>query len=163
MKVPLSEQIEALEGCLPMGPSTFEPYIGLDGYKAIAAALATLKWVERHQAELRVLGEFPGAEIRVLTPSDHGSSAIAQGRDEVTMAVVHAACAVVAADTYRHPVLSRADAVATGVAALHDVVDRWHAAQPACNASAHADKASAVSEPVNSKCEAVNTQSRGEE
>jgi hypothetical protein len=64
-KVPIAEQIEALEGCLSMGPSTFEPYIGLPGYMAINAALSTLKWVERHQAELRVLGEFPIAKIEV--------------------------------------------------------------------------------------------------
>jgi hypothetical protein len=81
-KVPIAEQIAALEGCLPMGPSTFEPYIGLDGYKAIAAALSTLKWVERHQAELRVLGEFPIEKIEVLTPQATGLSAIGQGADE---------------------------------------------------------------------------------
>jgi hypothetical protein len=82
-KVPIAEQIEALEGCLSMGPSTFEPYIGLPGYMAINAALSTLKWVERHQAELRVLGEFPIEKIEVLTPHSTAVSAIGQGADEV--------------------------------------------------------------------------------
>jgi hypothetical protein len=49
MKVPLSEQIDALER--------------VAGSDALDAALATLKWVEKHQAELRVLAEFPGATV----------------------------------------------------------------------------------------------------
>jgi hypothetical protein len=139
--VPLATQIAAMEIVCAASIANDD----------VRAALSTLKWVERHQAELRVLGEFPIEKIEVLTPQATGLSAIAPGRDDVTMAVVHAACAVVDADTYKHPVLSRADALATGVSQLHDAVSRWHAAQPACNASATADKASAVSEPVNSQ------------
>ena len=45
--------------------------------------------------------------------------------------VVRAACGVVGADTYKHPILSREDAVKAGVAALHDAVGRWQSAQPA--------------------------------
>jgi hypothetical protein len=70
MKIPLSEQIKAVREAIN------------DDWPELEAALSTLKWVERHQAELRVLGEFPIEKIEVLTPSDHGSSAIAQGRDE---------------------------------------------------------------------------------
>jgi hypothetical protein len=73
MKIPLSEQIAAVE---------------LAGYATEAhrnllnAAIATLKWVERHQAELRVLGEFPIEKIEVLTPHSTAVSAIGQGADE---------------------------------------------------------------------------------
>jgi hypothetical protein len=75
MKVPLAEQIAAVMNC-----AIGEVYA--DEQHAVAAAIATLKWVEKHLAELRVLGEFPIEKIEVLTPSDHGSSAIAQERDE---------------------------------------------------------------------------------
>lgn len=50
---------------------------------------------------------------------------------QASAAVINAACQVVYADTYKHPMLSRADAVAAGVAALHDAVGRWEACQPA--------------------------------
>jgi hypothetical protein len=74
MKVPLSEQIAAAEMALrTMGHRNFD---------AMEAAIATLKWVERHQAELRVLGEFPIEKIEVLTPQATGLSAIGQGADE---------------------------------------------------------------------------------
>lgn len=49
--------------------------------------------------------------------------------------VVTAACRLVAADTYKHPVLSREDAVKAGVAELHDAVGKWHGAQPAAQCS----------------------------
>jgi hypothetical protein len=55
MKVPLAEQIEAIEWVIADG-TTSPP---------LRAALSTLKWVERHQAELRVLGEFPIEKIEV--------------------------------------------------------------------------------------------------
>jgi hypothetical protein len=71
MKIPLSEQIEALER-INTAP----------GWEQIDAAISTLKWVERHQAELRVLGEFPIEKIEVLTPQATGLSAIGQGADE---------------------------------------------------------------------------------
>jgi hypothetical protein len=70
MKIPLSEQIAALE------------YIALADDAELQAALSTLKWVERHQAELRVLGEFPIETIEVLTPHSTAVSAIGQGADE---------------------------------------------------------------------------------
>lgn len=54
------------------------------------------------------------------------TDAVAVERD-----VIAAACRVVDADTYKHPMLSRADAVAAGVSALHDAVAKWHAIQPA--------------------------------
>jgi hypothetical protein len=75
-KVPLSEQIEALQTLVDWGIHQGDELAGLK------AAIATLRWVEKHLAELRVLGEFPIEKIEVLTPSDHGSSAIAQERDE---------------------------------------------------------------------------------
>jgi hypothetical protein len=71
MKIPLSEQIEALER-INTAP----------GWDQIDAAISTLKWVERHQAELRVLGEFPIEKIEVLTPHSTAVSAIALERDE---------------------------------------------------------------------------------
>jgi hypothetical protein len=74
MKIPLAEQIEAVEIMARWHRDEFGP--------DLEAAIATLKWVERHQAELRVLGEFPGAEIRVLTPHSTAVSAIGQGADE---------------------------------------------------------------------------------
>jgi hypothetical protein len=49
--------------------------------------------------------------------------------------VVTAACIVVAADTYKDPVLSREDAVKAGIAGLHDAVGKWHGAQPAAQCS----------------------------
>jgi hypothetical protein len=55
MKIPLSEQIAALEYYALAHPNDAE----------LRAALATLKWVERHQAELRVLGEFPIEAVTV--------------------------------------------------------------------------------------------------
>jgi hypothetical protein len=73
MKVPLSEQIAAVEHRVGVLPHDVR----------LAAALATLKWVERHQAELRVLGEFPIEKIEVLTPHSTAVSAIGQGADEV--------------------------------------------------------------------------------
>jgi hypothetical protein len=54
-KVPLAEQIEAVEIMARWHRDEFGP--------DLEAALSTLKWVERHQAELRVLGEFPGATV----------------------------------------------------------------------------------------------------
>lgn len=42
---------------------------------------------------------------------------------EAEWRVIAAAKAVVAADTYKHPVLSREDAVKAGVAELHDAVN----------------------------------------
>jgi hypothetical protein len=66
MKIPLSEQIAAVE---------------LAGYATEAhrnllnAAIATLKWVERHQAELRVLGEFPIEKIEVFHADDTSAAA----------------------------------------------------------------------------------------
>jgi hypothetical protein len=56
MKIPLSEQIAAVEGA---ARGTW------GGREQLDAALSTLKWVERHQAELRVLGEFPIEKIEV--------------------------------------------------------------------------------------------------
>jgi hypothetical protein len=87
MKVPLSEQIEAVA----MAHSTYRamsPKVAND----IAAALATLRLMQRFEPEVRDLLSvclkrdeiIPGGEIRVLTvtPSTHGVSAIAQWRDE---------------------------------------------------------------------------------
>jgi hypothetical protein len=59
MKVTLAEQIDAVEWAAA--------YHG--GDPALEAALSTLKWVERHQAELRVLGEF---EIEAVTVREAG-------------------------------------------------------------------------------------------
>jgi hypothetical protein len=72
MKVSLAEQIEALEQHAKM--SAYQ--------REVKAAISTLKWVERHQAELRVLGVFPIEKIEVLTPQATGLSAIGQGADE---------------------------------------------------------------------------------
>jgi hypothetical protein len=74
MKVPLAEQIAALETVVGWHHDEFDDQL--------RAALSTLKWVERHQAELRVLGEFPIEKIEVLTPQATGLSAIGQGADE---------------------------------------------------------------------------------
>jgi hypothetical protein len=76
MKIPLAEQIAIAERCV-MG-SVRTPR----DRDAILAVVSTLKWVERHQAELRVLGEFPIEKIEVLTPHSTAVSAIAQERDE---------------------------------------------------------------------------------
>jgi hypothetical protein len=76
MKAPLSEQIATLQRLIAytdMTPST---------RTGVQAALSTLKWVERHHAVLRVLGEFPIENIEVLTPQATGLSAIGQGADE---------------------------------------------------------------------------------
>ena len=54
-------------------------------------------------------------------------------------AVLHEACRVVDADTYKHPTLSRADAVAAGVAGLHDAVRAWLSAQPPSAALSHGE------------------------
>jgi hypothetical protein len=74
MKVPLAEQIAAVNAAIPK--------VFMYDREALHAALSTLKWVERHQAELRVLGEFPIEKIEVLTPQATGLSAIGQGADE---------------------------------------------------------------------------------
>jgi hypothetical protein len=75
-KVPLAEQIAAVERTLNS--------VGLhdNTQTQVKAAISTLKWVERHQAELRVLGEFPIEKIEVLTPHSTAVSAIGQGADE---------------------------------------------------------------------------------
>jgi hypothetical protein len=57
MKVPLSEQIAFLE--------QLEPYQTELGRARCFAALSTLKWVERHQAELRILAEFPIEKLSI--------------------------------------------------------------------------------------------------
>jgi hypothetical protein len=59
MKIPLSEQIEAVEFTIAIKQPTWCPKT----IERLTAAIATLKWVERHQAELRVLAEFPGASV----------------------------------------------------------------------------------------------------
>jgi hypothetical protein len=59
MKVPLSEQIDTLELLLTTVVGMAEI-----PHKKLTAALSTLRWVEKHLAELRVLAEFPGAEVR---------------------------------------------------------------------------------------------------
>jgi hypothetical protein len=74
MKVPLSEQIDAVEYAADCAAHPLDT--------GLRAALSTLRWVERHQAELRVLGEFPIEKIEVLTPQATCLSAIAQERDE---------------------------------------------------------------------------------
>jgi hypothetical protein len=77
MKFAIQSQIAAVQTACDKAPA------GSLAYKpALEAALATLKWVERHQAELRVLGEFPIEKIEVLTPQATGLSAIGQGADE---------------------------------------------------------------------------------
>jgi hypothetical protein len=73
-RVPLAEQIEAVEFAIGRA-SVFER-------RYLEAALSTLEWVEEHQAELRVLGEFPIEKIEVLTPHSTAVSAIGQGADE---------------------------------------------------------------------------------
>jgi hypothetical protein len=54
-KIPLLEQIDAVEYAADCAAHPLDT--------ELRAALSTLKWVERHQAELRVLGEFPGATV----------------------------------------------------------------------------------------------------
>lgn len=54
--------------------------------------------------------------------------------------VINAACGVVAADTYKHPIMSREDAVKAGVAELHDAVNAYHSAQPAVSAKIEGDQ-----------------------
>ena len=67
MKVPLAEQIEAIDSALFLA----EEHMQDDTRRALYAALSTLRWVEKHQAELRILGEFPGA--RIVTPQATGA------------------------------------------------------------------------------------------
>jgi hypothetical protein len=76
MKVPLSEQIEAVALACRFDNASAGFTV------AMKAALSTLKWVEKHQAELRVLGEFPIEKVEVLTPHSTAVSAIGQGADE---------------------------------------------------------------------------------
>lgn len=59
MKVPLSEQIEAIEFTIAVKERTWCTIT----IERLAAAVATLEWVEKHQAEIRVLAEFPGATV----------------------------------------------------------------------------------------------------
>jgi hypothetical protein len=73
MKISLADQIEVLERLSEEGVCSGTPQ------KCLTATISTLKWVERHQAELRVLGEFPIEKIEVLTPQATGLSAIASG------------------------------------------------------------------------------------
>jgi hypothetical protein len=61
MKIPLSEQIAAVEIMHRWHRDEFGP--------DLEAALSTLKWVEKHLAELRVLGEFP---IEAVTVKEAG-------------------------------------------------------------------------------------------
>jgi hypothetical protein len=70
MKVPLSEQIDAVEYAADCAAHPLDT--------ELRAALSTLRWVEKHLAELRVLGEFQIEKIEVLTPSEQGSSATSQ-------------------------------------------------------------------------------------
>jgi hypothetical protein len=76
MKVPLAEQIAAVR----RASFTAEGWFDISDH--LEAAAATLEWVERHQAELRVLGEFPIEKITILTPHSTAVSAIGQGADE---------------------------------------------------------------------------------
>jgi hypothetical protein len=77
-RVPLAEQIAAVDLALRF----VEGQGHGSRFVALHAVIETLKWVERHQAELRVLGEFPIENIEVLTPQATGLSAIGQGADE---------------------------------------------------------------------------------
>lgn len=76
---------------------------------------------------------------------ERGNSRLAQETPDLVemrqagMKVIDAACRVVAADTYVHPILSRADAVKAGVAELHDAVGKWHGVQPASSAVTSAE------------------------
>jgi hypothetical protein len=65
MKVSLERQIDAVREAV-IAANDYKHAIELD------AAFSTLKWVERHQAELRVLGEFPieNMEIRCVVRRD---------------------------------------------------------------------------------------------
>jgi hypothetical protein len=65
MKIPLSAQIDAVE----ISATLLFGKIPKNTADALRAALSTLKWVERHQAELRVLGEF---EIEAVTIREAG-------------------------------------------------------------------------------------------
>jgi 20S proteasome alpha/beta subunit len=58
---------------------------------------------------------------------------------EEERAVLDAALKVVDADTYKHPMLSRDDAVKAGVECLYDAVERYRAAQPAMSAVGRED------------------------
>jgi len=49
--------------------------------------------------------------------------------DNARNRIVNAAVAIVNADTYKHPVLSRADAVEQGVSELHDAVNNYRGFQ----------------------------------
>jgi hypothetical protein len=62
-----------------------------------------------------------GARLRALLDAPN-LAALVQ-RERAKDAVIVAASAVVAADTYKHPMLSRADAVAAGVMELHTTVN----------------------------------------
>jgi hypothetical protein len=70
-RVPLSEQIHAVEFTIAAKLETWCPIT----IERLSAALATLKWVERHQAELRVLGEFPIEKIEVFHADDTSAAA----------------------------------------------------------------------------------------
>jgi hypothetical protein len=62
-KVPIAEQIAAVE---------FEAIYSTEVHRnLLEAAAATPKWVERHQAELRVLGVFD-IEAVTVREADHG-------------------------------------------------------------------------------------------
>jgi hypothetical protein len=79
-KVSLQRQIEIVERCVT------GCVITPNERNAMIAALATLRLFQKYEPELRDLlslcikrdEELPGSEIRVLTPSDHGSSATSQ-------------------------------------------------------------------------------------
>jgi hypothetical protein len=67
MKVSLEEQISTVERARDYAFDNRRdaPTLSWTERYAIDAALSTLKWVERHQAELRVLGEFPIENVTV--------------------------------------------------------------------------------------------------
>lgn len=60
-------------------------------------------------------------------------------RSDIEKRVISAAVGVVAADTYVHPMLSRQDAVAAGVAELHDAVNAYQSTQVASAAAPPVD------------------------
>jgi hypothetical protein len=87
-RIPLADQANAVEVAIILS----EEHMREEAREALYAARASLQLIARYEKEVRDLlfvcikrdEELPGSEIRVLTvtPSTHGVSAIAQGRDE---------------------------------------------------------------------------------
>ena len=122
--------------------------------KAAKAAMMGLRSYQYGNAATELAKELADNLEAALAAIPAGAPAPA---DEAVERVVRAACGVVHADTYKHPVLDREQAVREGVAELHAAVNAYQAKQqPVASAAlnqqpARADEVESIKNIIDTK------------